>query len=302
MLGALAHGKHVGHGYIAGTTRQIVSHDDAPVDFQAGVGRERRVGTDARGDHDQVASQPAAIGEFETLDMPISQDGGRPRGEMCRETHLLELAAKHIGRARIELRLHQVRHQVDHVRLETPVQQATGRLQSQQPSADHRGRARGRRGAHDALAIVQRAKHEHALLERPCSSRTLARGGMTGLLPVAITSLSYCSASPSARDHLLRAHVDPFDPLACMQRDVPGRIPGHRVDEDVIGLVAAREHAREKNTVVVAARLVAEHHDIEAVSAAATEEIVHKPRARHAVADDDEALFTHRCRFAPRTP
>ena len=106
-------------------------------------------------------------------------------------------------------------------------------------------------------------------LNVPCSSRTLARGGMTGLLPVAIISLSYVLREPVSGDDLLRAHIDPLDPLACMERDVPGRVPGHRVDEDVIGFVAARQHAREKNAVVVAARLVAEHHDVEAASAPA---------------------------------
>ena len=302
MLGALAHGKHVRNRHIAGTTREIVAHDDAPVDFQACVGRERRVGTNARGDHDQVASQTAAIGELETLDMPVSQDAGRPRGEMRGEAHLLELAAKHIGRAGIELRLHQVRHQVDHVRLETPVQKATRRFQSQQPSADHRGRARGRRGAHDALAIVQRAKHEYALLERAVLVADVGERRDDGAAAGCDNQLVVLLREAVSGDDLLRAHIDPLDPLACMERDVPGRVPGHRVDEDVIGLVAARQHAREKNAVVVAARLVAEHHDVEAASAPAAEEIVHEPRARHAVADDDQALFTHRSRFARRTP
>ena len=67
--------------------------------------------------------------------------------------------------AGIELRLHQMRHQMNDVRLEAPVQKAAGRLQSEQPSANDGGASRRRGAAHDALAVVERAKHEHAVLE-----------------------------------------------------------------------------------------------------------------------------------------
>ena len=92
------------------------------------------------------------------------------------------------------------------------------------------------------------------------------------------------------------------DAPARVKGDPLGRVPRHGIDKDVVGLVAAREDAREKNAVVVAAGFVAEHHDVEAIAASARDEIVHEPRAGHAVSDDDEPLFTHRSRFARRKP
>ncbi len=125
---------------------------------------------------------------------------------------------------------------------------------------------------------------------------------MTGLLPVAMISVSYRSESRAGRRHLFLAQINLFDTLAGMKRDAPGRVPRHRIDEDVVGLVASRQHAREQDAVVVAAGLVAKHHDVEATRAPAPEQIVDEPGARHTVADDDQSLFTHRCRFARRTP
>ena len=131
-------------------------------------------------------------------------------------------------------------------------------------------------------------------LNVPCSSRTFAIGGMTGLLPVAMTSVSYALRQSAGRRHLFLAQIDLLDARAGVKRDAVGRVPRHGVDEDVVGLVAARQHAREQNAVVVAARLVAEHRDVEAARAAALEQIFDESRARHAVADDDQPLFTHR--------
>src|SRR5262245_14651097 len=50
--------------------------------------------------------------------------------------------------------------------------------------------------------------------------------------------------------------------------------------------MAAGEHARQQDAVVVAARLVAEHDDLE--TAAAADHLLHQSRAGHPVAHDDQ--------------
>ena len=221
---------------------------------------------------------------------------------MRHEPHLLELAPEHLGRAGIELRFHQVRHQMDDVRLEAPVQKAARGLQSQQAAADDSGASRGRCAGHDALAVVERAKHEHALLERAVLIAHVverrnhrAAAGRNDELVVALRRSRRlhctCFACRSIRSTRTPAwSVMPLD-----------GVPRERIDEDVVRLVAAREHAREQDAVVVAARLVAEDRDFEPIAAAAREQIVDEPRPRHAVADDDEPLFIHWSRCARRT-
>ena len=102
--------------------------------------------------------------------MPVAEHGGRRAlRDASRRSHLLELApSRTCASAGVELRFHQVRHQMDDVGFETPVQEAARGLETQQPAADDRGPARRVAGeAHDALAIVERAKDEDALFEAP---------------------------------------------------------------------------------------------------------------------------------------
>jgi hypothetical protein len=161
---------------------------------------------------------------------------------------------------------------------------------------------RGRCALHDALTIVQRAKHEYALLEHTLliayvrkrwNDRAAAGGDDEGVVWL---------REPIRCFHPLRVHINLFDTPACMKRDAFGGIPRRGIDENVVRLVRARQDAREQNAVVIAARLVAEHHDIETIRAAAREEIVHHPGAGHPISDNDKALFTHRCRFVRRRP
>ena len=303
VLGALAHGKHA---RCAACRRprasEVVADDDAAIDFEAGVGGKLRVGPDAGGDHDEIAFQRSAVRELETLDMAVSKNGRRASGKVSNEAHLLELAAKNIAGARIELRLHQMRHQMNDVGFQAPVQKAAGRFQPQQPSANHSGAARGLRAAHDALAIVQRAKHEHTLLEDAVLVAHVRERRNDGAAAGGDDQRVVSLRQPAGRRHRSVVQINLLDALAGMKRDALGRVPRHRIDEDVVGLVAAREHAREQDAVVIAAGLVAKHHDVEAARAPAPQQIVDKPGARHTVADDDQSLFTHRCRFARRTP
>ena len=108
------------------------------------------------------------------------------------------------------------------------------------------------------------------------------------LLPVAMTSVSYGSTTPEAPVTCFRPDVDRLDAIAGVEHDAVLRVPRQRVDEDVLGLVASGQHAREQDAVVVAVRLVAEHGDRERAASAAGEHLLDQPGAGHAVADHDQ--------------
>ncbi len=99
--------------------------------------------------------------------MAVAENGRCARGKVCVQAHALELAAQHVPGWRVDLRLHQVRHQVHDVRLQAPVQKPASRLESKQSAADDRGALRVGSRTHDAVAIVQSPKHEDAVLEAP---------------------------------------------------------------------------------------------------------------------------------------
>jgi hypothetical protein len=179
--------------------------------------------------------------------------------------------------------------------------QFRSRFQTQQTSANDCRAARGFRRAHDALAIVERAKDEYTILEdavlvadvRERRNERAAAGGEDQR----VVSLD----ESAGRRHPLFVQINLLDARAGMKRDALGRVPRHGINKNVVGLVAAGEHARQQNAVVITARLVSEHDDVEAARAPAREQIVDEPGAGHTVPNDDEALFTHRCRCVRRT-
>jgi hypothetical protein len=215
------------------------------------------------------------------------------------EAHLFELSQQDRSAHGVELHVHDVRHEMDHVDLEAAVEQAFRRFKAEQAAADHGGPFGGGGAREHAVAVVERPKDEDAVLEAARSVEHIgdrrhddaAAGGeherVVGL-----------DDSVAAR-RLLGGHVDRLDTHACMKGDVVGRIPRQRVDEDVLRCVAAGEHAREQNAVVVAVRFVAKDGDLEQV-AAAHAHVFGQAGAGHAVAHNDEAsLSVHVGRSSP---
>src|SRR5688500_3434524 len=156
--------------------------------------------------------------------------------------------------------------------------------------------------AHDAMAVVEGAKDEYALFE-PAIRISNVRNGR-----------NHWAAAGGEHQRVVRlrntigrvyqpaVQLDPLDGSPGMKRDAVRAVPGRRVDEDVLRLVAARQHARKKNPVVVAAWFVAEDDHLEAFAATPLDEILEQPCAGHSVADDHQPL-THRVsRFVRRTP
>ena len=70
----------------------------------------------------------------------------RVLAEVDRRAQRLDLPAQQRARRIVELHRHQARRELDDVRLEAEVLQRLGRLQAEQPAADHRADLRARRG------------------------------------------------------------------------------------------------------------------------------------------------------------
>ena len=72
------------------------------------------------------------------------------------KAHLLERPFEDGSRGGVELRLHHVRHQVEHVDLESAVQQPLGGFEAQQSAANDDRACRCRGALEDAAAVVER--------------------------------------------------------------------------------------------------------------------------------------------------
>ena len=290
VLGALADGAdgRVGGGH-------AVVDDDAALDLEAGRLRQRDVRADAGGDDQQVALEARAVLELQAGDGAVAEQAGRGLAEVHLHPELFHRLLQQQPGVAIELHLHQVLHQVHHADLEAAARQAARRFEAEQAAADHRGRLHvGGTGQH-ALAVLERAEHVDAVLVRSGAVRRIGRGQVlerrherhrAGGDDQRVVGLG---PAVGAVDDL-RLAIDAGRADAGVQRHVVLGVPVERVDEDVVRLLRAGEHAREQDAVVVAVRLVAEHGDLEAIAAGAREHVFDEAGARHAVADDHETM------------
>ena len=196
-----------------------------------------------------------------------------------------------LGACRVELHVHHPVHQVNHVNVETEVQQAARRFQPEQPAADDR-RAAGASGAlADLLAVVECSEDEGA------RSQPAVIGAQPGdgrdERPAAGGEHEHVEgdAQVAAGRHATRGQVDMVHPRAGVERHAVGGIPLDRVDRDVARVVGPGQDAREQDAVVVAVRFVTEDGDIEPLAAASGQQVFDESGAGHAVADDDESSF-----------
>src|SRR6185503_6074528 len=115
--------------------RKIVTDDDATANVEAGVSRQLHVGPNACRNDNEIAVEPRPACELESLHVAIAQNRRGTRFEMRAKSHALELSQQHRPRGRIDLRFHEMGHQVHDVRLETLVQKPAGSLESEQSAA-----------------------------------------------------------------------------------------------------------------------------------------------------------------------
>ena len=109
MLDALADRED---GRVAGA--HLVVHDDAAVAVEAHRAAQRGVRADAHGHHDQVGRQLRAVRQPHRGHMVRAQQRLRVRPGDHADAAALEIRAQQPGRLRVELALHERRHQMQH--------------------------------------------------------------------------------------------------------------------------------------------------------------------------------------------
>ncbi len=126
----------------AGVARpHLVIDANAAAASEAGLLGERGVGSDAHRHGDQVGRQHAPVREPHCLDAALTGEPFVFAPVSTRDAAPLQVGREEPAAHRIELPLHQCRHQMHDRDLHAPARQPVGRLQPEQPAADHHGRA-----------------------------------------------------------------------------------------------------------------------------------------------------------------
>ena len=157
MLHALANRVNRGIG-----GAHAIIDDNAAVARDAGVFRQSDTRANADGHHHEIGRDDCSIRQFDCLDPLRTMD----RLGVClgdhRQPAAFQVALHHPCRHRIELPLHQRRHQMQHGGLHAVTQQAVGGLQPQQPAADDHGVGlSGARRRHHGFHVGDVAERDH---------------------------------------------------------------------------------------------------------------------------------------------
>ena len=296
MLDALAH--RVDAGVIG---EHGVVHHDAALAVEPGLLGQGHVGADAHGHDHQVRRDLGTVGEAHPGDpVALVRDGQYPRGagsgpwdaqdgrglgrHQELQSPVLQGRLEHGRRGGVELTLHQAVQDVNHGHLHALAQQTIGRLQPQQSAPDdHRVfvvPGRSQHGVH--VGDVAIAQNPRQVVARDRDDEGVgARGQQQAVIG---------HRQPRAGTH------GPFDPVDGLHR-VPGvqgyavlGIPVTAVEDDLIHRLLPGQDRREQDAVVVGVRLGTEDGDVVEVRLQ-LEEFLDGTHPRHAVTDQDQALF-----------
>src|SRR3984893_6936610 len=170
---------------------------------------------------------------------------------------------------------------------------ASGRLEAKQAAADDGGTGALLRPRYDTVAVVDIPKTEdlrfQALVGAVDAGNRRNVGAASGRNQKLVVSLS---DSGFGSDDF-GGQVDFDDRRARVKHDVVLTVPTERVDENLAGLLRAAQDAGEQDPVVVPIGFVAEHHNVELITAATKQDFFHGALARHAVADNHKGEFSH---------
>ena len=198
-----------------------------------------------------------------------------PRSSMAR--------LQHVARRRVELALHQRRHEMHDGDIHVARGQARRGFEAEQAAADDHGLgARLGRDQH-GVDIVEIAVGEDARKVVPRhrqDERHRARGDDQLVVRRHDAAVG--------RDRLGDA-VDRGDLVPLVERDAVLDVPAVAVNDDLLVVLFTRQHRRQHDAIVVDARLGVENGDLVAAGRLVEKVLQHAPW-RHAVADDDEFL------------
>jgi hypothetical protein len=279
MLDALADGEDV--GILAGA--QPVIHHDAAVDLEIHGAGEIDIRSDADGDDDEIGLDLPPIGQLharravgagDLLGLAVGEEG---------DAALVEVALQQHAGMGVELALHQRRHQMHQGDAHAAALQAPGGLEAEQPAADD----------HRPLVVARRLQHQLDIVDVPeragagqaeAGDRRRQRLGAGGDEQLVVAERH----AGGGGDRLQRP-VHRHRGVAGDQADAVLGIPVAAVDDDLLERLLAGQHRGEGDAVVIRVRLGAEDGDVVALRRA-LQQLLDRPHAGHAVADDDEAL------------
>ncbi len=142
-------------------TRQGVVDDDASPDREARLAGQAGFRPDAGRDDDKVAGDRGAVLQLDALHVIAASHGRCGRACVNDEPQLLQLPLQDPSALGVELRIHDVAHQVHHVHLEPERQQSLRRFEPEETAADDHGGPRAPRRGHDPVAVFQGPEREH---------------------------------------------------------------------------------------------------------------------------------------------
>ena len=284
VFDAFAHGKDIrirGH--------HLVRNRDPAAHIQMRVIGKPHFRADADGHADQIGTVGCAILQHHGLDVTIAQNGlGGPLAVNL-DPPRFQCFLQQVACGGVQLALHQVAHDVDDGHVHPAQLHASGGLQTQEPAADHHRFGPRLRGDDHLFGVVQIAVGADAgqVFARNRNNERSRPGGQDQLV--------IRHAAPVGIDHLVGA-VDLDHRLAKAAIDTARGIPiGVMCDDFAIGLFA-RQHRRQHDPVVVAARFRVEQDHVEHVGGS-VEQMFQHPARGHASANDNKFLFHHAASF-----
>ena len=172
-----------------------------------------------------------------------------------------ERALQQIAGGRIELALHQRRHQMQHGDVHVPRVEPGRRLEAEQAAADDDrlgARLRGEQHRIDVVEIAIGQDARQIVARHRQDERHRARGD---------DQLVVGRGDAAIGRHGLRGAVDRDDLVALVERDAVLDVPAVAVDDDLLVVLLARQHRRQHDAVVIDARLGVEDRDLVAARA-----------------------------------
>ncbi len=285
MQGDLADRPHVGGGGGEG----VVDGDAASLAYlESARAGELVAGTHAGGEHDHVGRQLTPVGKLQGPHLAgvVGEELFRRHPAVEIDAEGVDPATEHRAAALAELGRHRIRRHLDHMGLEPEGPQCVGRLEAEEPAADHQaGRATLGCGT-DVGEIVEGAVDEAplAVVAGDRGDEGVGAGGEDDVVPRqhrAVVERGPVALDVELGDLAAEAIVDPRV-AAVLRRDQA---------EVVLG--AALEPAGEGHPVVRVAGLLADDRHIDGGLGVGGEQPFDEPLSDHPVADHEHMSSFH---------
>ena len=264
-------------------SHHAIVNDNPAVHGKAGILGELRCGTNADGHDDHIAFDHPAVFQLDTFHLGGAQDLlGVCLGDDL-DAAFAQRLFEQIGGGRIELALHDRRHEVDDRHLHALALQTIGRFQTEKPAADHNRPTLALGDLQHLLDVVEIAigKHARQLVARHRNDE--------GQRSCCDDQLVVGCGDAVCRCHRLRHAVDFGDLRALVQGHAVSRIPGIVMDHDVLIGFLSGEDRGEHDAVVIDPRFGVEDRDIKEARSLFEQLFEHTAR-RHAIANNDQFL------------